>query len=67
MSHKDKLELGRASNNLHLLEDVRNMIETTRSAVANAVNAGLTMFYWNVGKRIMRRYLKVSGPSTAKK
>lgn len=35
-----------------LLKDIRQLIETTRSAVAVTVNAGLTMLYWNIGKRI---------------
>lgn len=35
-----------------LLGDIRRMIEDARSAVATAVNAGLTMLYWHIGKRI---------------
>ena len=41
-----------------LLKDVRRMIEETRSAVAVTVNAGLTMLYWKVGKRIYEEILK---------
>lgn len=41
-----------------LLNDVRRMIEETRSAVATTVNAGLTMLYWSIGKRINGEILK---------
>lgn len=41
-----------------LLEDIRHMIEATRSAVATAVSAGLTVLYWNIGKRIRDEILK---------
>ena len=58
MSCKDKQEPGPASNNSMLLEDIRYMIESTRSTVATAVNAGLTMLYWNIGKRIRDEILK---------
>jgi predicted nuclease of restriction endonuclease-like (RecB) superfamily len=58
MSRKDKQELGPASNNSLLMSDVRQMIEETRSMVATAVNAGLTMLYWNIGKRIREEILQ---------
>jgi len=58
MSRKDKQELGPALNNSLLLEDIRHMIETTRSAVSTAVNAGMTMLYWSIGKRINEEILK---------
>jgi uncharacterized membrane protein len=35
-----------------LLADIRGMIEEARSTVAAAVNAGLTLLYWRIGKRI---------------
>lgn len=35
-----------------LIADLKQMIEEARSAVAVAVNAGLTLLYWRVGKRI---------------
>lgn len=35
-----------------LLGDIRQMIEEARSVVAVAVNAGLTMLYWRIGRRI---------------
>lgn len=41
-----------------LLNDIRLMIEETRSKVAVTVNAGLTMLYWRVGKRINEEILK---------
>lgn len=41
-----------------LIEDIRTLIEETRSAVAVTVNAGLTVMYWQVGKRIQEDVLK---------
>lgn len=41
-----------------LLDDLRRMIEETRQGVAVMVNAGLTMLYWRVGKRINEEILK---------
>ena len=41
-----------------LLEDLRRIIEETRQGVAATVNAGLTMLYWRVGKRINEDILK---------
>lgn len=35
-----------------IFSDIRQLIEETRKSVAVAVNAGLTMLYWQVGKRI---------------
>jgi hypothetical protein len=35
-----------------LLGEVRQLIEQARSSVATAVNAGLTMLNWRIGKRI---------------
>ncbi|MDI9394127.1 MAG: PDDEXK nuclease domain-containing protein [Euryarchaeota archaeon] len=58
MSRKDIQKPGPASNNYLLLEDIRHMIEDTRSVVATAVNAGMTMLYWNIGKRIHEEILK---------
>ncbi len=34
------------------------MIEETRAAVAVTVNAGLTLLYWRIGKRIGEEILK---------
>ena len=58
MSHNDKRELGKPSNNSLLLEDLCQMIEATRSAVASTINAGLTTLYWNIGKRIREEVLR---------
>ena len=41
-----------------LIEDIRTLIEETRSAVAVTVNAGLTVMYWQIGKRIQEDVLK---------
>ena len=42
----------------NLVSDIRKMIDDARSAVAITVNAGLTMLYWRVGKRINTEILK---------
>lgn len=49
---KNDLELNTA-----LFADIRKLIEASRSAVAQTVNAGLTMLYWNIGKRINQEIL----------
>lgn len=41
-----------------LLAELRGLILGVRSQVAQAVNAGLTMLYWQVGNRIRREILK---------
>ena len=41
-----------------LIEDIRTLIEETLSAVAVTVNAGLTVMYWQIGKRIQVDVLK---------
>lgn len=46
-----KVNVGAAASDT-LLSDVRKIIVETRSGVAVAVNAGLTILYWRVGKRI---------------
>ncbi len=40
-----------------LLNDICSMIEQTRSSVAITVNAGLTILYWRVGRRIQEDIL----------
>ncbi len=40
-----------------LVGDLRRMIEETRGRVATAVNAALTLLYWNVGNRIRQDIL----------
>lgn len=41
-----------------LLDDIRRMIEETRSAVAVTVNVGLTVLYWSIGKRVGQEILQ---------
>ncbi len=41
-----------------LFADIRRMIEDTRQAVSQTVNAGLTLLNWNIGKRINEEVLK---------
>jgi len=41
-----------------LFNDLRGLIEETRTHVASTVNAALTMLYWRVGKRINEEILK---------
>src|SRR5262245_27342049 len=41
-----------------LLADVRELILAAREQVARAVNAGLTLLYWEIGHRIRRDILK---------
>jgi predicted nuclease of restriction endonuclease-like (RecB) superfamily len=41
-----------------LLGDVRELILTARQDVARAVDSGLTMLYWHVGRRIRQDVLK---------
>jgi predicted nuclease of restriction endonuclease-like (RecB) superfamily len=41
-----------------LLEELRELILSTRSQVAQAVNAALTALYWQIGSRIRREILK---------
>ncbi|MGE0126973.1 MAG: YhcG family protein [Blastocatellales bacterium] len=41
-----------------LLAELRELILTTRSRVAQAVNVGLTALYWQIGDRIRRAILK---------
>ena len=40
-----------------LLADIRHLIDRTRQGVAHAVNAGLVLLYWSIGKRIYRDVL----------
>lgn len=41
-----------------LLKDVRGLILTARGQVAQVVNAGMTMLYWQVGRRIRQDILQ---------
>ena len=49
---------GRSDSRDALFSDIRQLIEESRSAVAATVNAGLTMLYWRIGKRINEDILK---------
>jgi len=46
------------TNHVALVGDIRHMIDETRSAVAVAVNSGLTLLYWRIGKRLNEEILK---------
>lgn len=41
-----------------LIRDVRHLIEESRASVAAAVNAGLTMLYWRLGRRVRQEILE---------
>jgi len=41
-----------------LLRELRGLIESARTHVAQAANATLTLLYWHVGQRIEREVLK---------
>ena len=41
-----------------LLDDIRRMIQETRSTVAVAVNVGMTLLHWRIGERISEEILK---------
>ncbi|MBA3722644.1 MAG: DUF1016 domain-containing protein [Parachlamydiaceae bacterium] len=42
----------------NLLEDLRHMIEETRKSIALAINVGVTLLYWRIGKRIRQETLQ---------
>ena len=46
------------NSNEPLVVEIRQMIEDARQAVSHTVNAGLTLLYWNIGKRINEEILK---------
>ena len=52
---KDDLQI--IQSNDGLAADVRSMITQTREGVARTVNAGLTLLYWRIGKRIQTEVL----------
>ncbi len=52
----EALSLDKAAQ--RLLSDLRGMIESARQQVSQAVNAGLTMLCWGVGRRIREDILK---------
>jgi len=52
-----KDELGIIQSDTGLAADVRRMIEQTREGVARTVNAGMSLLYWRIGKRIQTEVL----------
>lgn len=46
------------NNNQELFFEVRRLIEDARAAVSQTINVGLTLMFWNVGKRINEEVLK---------
>jgi hypothetical protein len=40
-----------------LFEDIRQIIGEARRSVATTINAGLTLLYWRIGKRIIHEVL----------
>jgi hypothetical protein len=60
MTKRKQLELSvlRQSASTPLLDDIRQLIVDTRVRVAAAVNAGLTLLYWQIGQRIRKDVLQ---------
>ena len=50
MSAEDDLRIIQSADGL--VADVRSMIADGREAVAQTVNAGMTLLYWRIGRRI---------------
>jgi predicted nuclease of restriction endonuclease-like (RecB) superfamily len=51
----DKLDIIQSEHGI--TADVSSMIEQTREGVAQTVNAGITLLYWRIGKRIQTEVL----------
>ncbi len=51
-------EIRITQSNAGIVADVRSMIEQTRESVARTVNAGMTLLYWRIGKRIQTEVLQ---------
>ena len=49
--------LATIQNTDDLIADVRSMITQTRDGVARTVNAGMTLLYWRIGKRVHHEIL----------
>jgi hypothetical protein len=56
-THKTPSRVARKGSQV-LLTELRELISKTREQTAQAVNAGLTLLYWQVGDRIRREILK---------
>ena len=41
-----------------LINEIRDLIEETRKSVAQFINAGMSMLYWRIGKRINEEILR---------
>src|SRR5260221_9853656 len=54
---KKARKLTTAAKPSDLFEDIRVLIEQTRTATARAVNSAGTLLYWQVGQRIRRDVL----------
>ena len=46
------------NKNQNLFVEIKDMIEQTRNAVRQKVNAGITIMYWNIGNRVNKELLK---------
>jgi len=53
-----KITSAKLPQNQKLFDDLRQMIEDMRLSVAVAVNTGLTMLYWKIGKRINEEIIR---------
>ncbi|GBD96256.1 MAG TPA: DUF1016 domain-containing protein [Nitrospirae bacterium] len=60
-----KSKLPKAQTEL-LISDIRSFIEQSRYSVSRAVNAELSMLYWNIGQRIRKNVLKEKRASYGK-
>lgn len=60
MTQKDVIEVSAQVSALPkgLLEDLRLMIDRTKSSVARSVNSEYTMLYWKVGERVHKEILR---------
>lgn len=54
----EAINMGTGKNDSILFTDIRRMIKEARSALAAAANAGLTLLYRRIGKRIHEEILK---------
>jgi len=50
-----------------LNSDIRSMVAQTREGVARTVNAGMTLLYWRIGKRIQTEVLKTNEQNMVRK
>lgn len=46
------------SDSSKIIDDIRKMIEHSKTAIATTVNKGLTILYWRIGERISTEILK---------